>query len=79
VHPAPSPVAAPPAPPAKAAVVPVDLERKLAAEVPGLSPEQLQAVVRVVSREIIEQVAWEVVPDLAETIIREQIQALLKE
>ncbi|MBN1772378.1 MAG: response regulator [Deltaproteobacteria bacterium] len=74
-----APAAAPAAPPPKAAVVPVDLEQKLAAEVPGLSSEQLQAVLRVVSREIIEQVAWEVVPDLAETIIREQIQALLKE
>ena len=38
-----------------------------------------QAVVRLVSREVIEQVAWEVVPDLAEAIIREQLQALLKE
>jgi len=56
-----------------------DLAHKLAAEVPGLTPEQLQAVVKLVSREIVEQVAWEVVPDLAEAIIREQIQALLKE
>jgi CheY-like chemotaxis protein len=67
------------APPAAAAVVPLELAQKLATEVPGLTPEQLQAILRVVSREIIEQVAWEVVPDLAETIIREQIEALLKE
>jgi hypothetical protein len=28
------------------------------------------------SREVIERVVWEVVPDLAETVIREEIQRL---
>ncbi|MBI5500044.1 MAG: response regulator [Deltaproteobacteria bacterium] len=55
------------------------VEQKVAAEVPGLTSEQMAAVVKLISREVIEQVAWEVVPDLAEAIIREQIQALLKE
>jgi CheY-like chemotaxis protein len=31
------------------------------------------------AREIVERIAWEVVPELAETIIREEIQRLLKE
>jgi CheY-like chemotaxis protein len=86
--------AAPPAPPARPAASATALqefaqaaapaaakavEHKIAAEIPGLTPEQMQAVVRLVSREVIEQIAWEVVPDLAEAIIREQLQALLKE
>ncbi len=41
----------------------------------GLSEDQLQGVLRL-SREVIEQVVWEVVPDLAETIIREEIKRL---
>ena len=47
-------------------------------EAKGVAPEQAAALAKV-TREVIEQVAWEVVPDLAETIIREQIAALVKE
>jgi hypothetical protein len=36
------------------------------------------AVLSAEARRIIEQIAWEVVPELAETIIREEIQRLLK-
>ncbi|MBI5488523.1 MAG: response regulator [Deltaproteobacteria bacterium] len=82
-RPAPAPVASPmPLREFAQAVSPAAakaVEQKVAAEVPGLTPEQMQAVVKLISREVIEQVAWEVVPDLAETIIREQLQALLKE
>jgi cell pole-organizing protein PopZ len=31
------------------------------------------------SREVLERVVWEVVPTLAETLIREEIQRLVKE
>jgi hypothetical protein len=31
------------------------------------------------SREVIERIVWEVVPELAETIIREQLDRLVKE
>ena len=41
----------------------------------GLSSEQVTGVLSL-SREVIEQVVWEVVPDLAETIIREEIRRL---
>jgi hypothetical protein len=41
----------------------------------GLSSEQLDAVLAL-SREIVEQVVWEVVPTLAETMIKEEIQRL---
>jgi CheY-like chemotaxis protein len=44
----------------------------------GLKPEQIEAVLAL-SREVIEQVVWEVVPDLAETIIREEIKRLTSE
>ncbi|MBM4360158.1 MAG: response regulator [Deltaproteobacteria bacterium] len=43
----------------------------------GLSAEQVQAVVAL-SREVIERVAWEVVPTLAETIIREELRRLTR-
>ncbi len=41
-----------------------------------LSEDQLAAVISKVSREIIEKIAWDVVPDLAETIIREEIRKI---
>ena len=41
----------------------------------GLSPNQIDGVLKL-SREVIERVVWEVVPDLAETIIREEIKRL---
>lgn len=41
----------------------------------GLTPEQVQAVLTL-TREVVERVVWEVVPDLAETIIREEIARL---
>jgi CheY-like chemotaxis protein len=42
----------------------------------NLSEEQLATIISTVSREIIEKIAWEVVPDLAETIIREEIRKI---
>ena len=50
-----------------------DLSAKLAHL--GLSREQLEAVLAL-SREVIEQVVWEVVPELAETLIKEEIRRL---
>lgn len=41
----------------------------------GLTPHQADAVLAL-SREVIERVVWEVVPDLAETIIREELKRL---
>jgi CheY-like chemotaxis protein len=44
----------------------------------GLTKEQLEGVL-LLSREVIEQVVWEVVPDLAEQLIREEIKRLTAE
>jgi hypothetical protein len=41
----------------------------------GLDKAQVEGVLAL-SRDVIEQVVWEVVPDLAETIIREEIRRL---
>jgi hypothetical protein len=41
----------------------------------GLSREQLEGVLAL-SREVIEQVVWEVVPELAEQLIKEEIKRL---
>jgi CheY-like chemotaxis protein len=41
----------------------------------GLSPDQVSAVLAL-SREVIERVVWEVVPELAETLIKEEIRRL---
>lgn len=55
------------------AVASSDLEHKLNGL--GLTAEQVAAVLSL-SREVVERVVWEVVPDLAETIIKEEIRRL---
>lgn len=44
----------------------------------GLTPQQADAVMAL-SREVVERVVWEVVPDLAEAIIREELKRLVSE
>jgi hypothetical protein len=44
----------------------------------GLTPQQADAVLAL-SREVIERVVWEVVPQLAETLIKEEIARLMKD
>jgi len=41
-----------------------------------LSEEQLASIVARISRDIIEKIAWEVIPDLAETLIRDEIRKI---
>jgi hypothetical protein len=63
--------AAPVTPPA----LPADFAGKLGGL--GLSAAQVEAVLSL-SREVVEQVVWEVVPTLAETIIKEELKRLLQ-
>jgi CheY-like chemotaxis protein len=70
---APSPVA--PVMPRPAAAMPADFAGKLGGL--GLSSAQVEAVLSL-SREVVEQVVWEVVPTLAETIIKEELRRLLQ-
>jgi hypothetical protein len=44
----------------------------------GLSPAQVEAVLAL-SREVVERVVWEVVPQLAETMIKEEIARLTRD
>ena len=44
----------------------------------GLTKDQIAGVLAL-SREVVEQVVWEVVPQLAETIIKEEIKRLTSE
>jgi len=67
---APIPLEAPVTPAAPVAISPA------AQGEPALSEEQLASIVAKISREIIEKIAWEVVPDLAETLIRDEIRKL---
>ncbi len=78
--PAPAPAAARPAAaaaagPAIAAAVNGQIQQRLGDM--NLSPQQVDAIAAL-SREIVERVVWEVVPVLAETIIREEIARLTK-
>lgn len=41
----------------------------------GLTPDQIDGVLKL-SAEVVERVVWEVVPDLAETLIREELERL---
>lgn len=43
---------------------------------PSLNEDQIAALVSRISRDLIEKIAWEVVPDLAERIIREEIRKI---
>jgi hypothetical protein len=44
----------------------------------GLTPAQAEAVMAL-SKEVVERVVWEVVPQLAEILIKEEIARLTKE
>lgn len=77
--PAPTPAAAPAASPALASVgaqASAELAGKLGQL--GLTREQVEGVLAL-SREVIEQVVWEVVPELAEQLIKEEIKRLTAE
>lgn len=71
--PVPAPVVAPAAVVAPAVKLPADLEAKVSAL--GLTPAQVEAV-SALTREVVERVVWEVVPQLAETMIREELRRL---
>jgi hypothetical protein len=72
------PLRAVPSPTAKTplSVVPSAPARRAAAD--G-GEAQLREALSKASREVIERIAWEVVPELAETIIREELDRLMKE
>ena len=42
----------------------------------NLTEEQLKAAITAASKEVIERIIWEVVPDLAEALIREAIRKI---
>ena len=65
-----------PAPVAAAVTNGADFAQKLGSL--GLTQQQVEGVLSL-SREVLERVVWEVVPTLAETLIREEIQRLVKE
>lgn len=74
--PAPAPAAAPAAAAAAATAGNGEFAERLAGL--GLSKEQVDGVLSL-SREVVEQIVWEVVPTLAETIIKEEIRRLTAE
>jgi hypothetical protein len=75
-----APVAPPVAPPVVAPpVVPaaeIPAAPAAAVAVPEMSEEQLRAAILGASRDVIERIVWEVVPDLAEVMIREAIEKI---
>ncbi len=91
--PAPAPVAAPRAPAPAAAPAPAPAPAAVASAAAasagngqladklaglGLTPDQVNGVLAI-SREVIEQVVWEVVPVIAETMIQEEIARLTRD
>jgi CheY-like chemotaxis protein len=58
------------------ASVPDACEANAQAGAPGLSEADLIAALSKISREVIERIVWEVVPDLAEVLIKEEIRKL---
>ncbi len=55
---------------------PVAVTPSVSVSAGAVSEEQLAAIISKISRDIIEKVVWEVVPDLAETLIKEEIRKL---
>lgn len=47
--------------------------------IPQLNDKQLEAIIRAQSKEVIEKVVWQVVPEIATQIIERELQKLLKE
>ena len=84
---APAPAAPAPAAPAPAAPAPAAASSSVAGKVNGqlsgklgelgLTPQQVEGVLAL-SREVVERVVWEVVPELAEALIKEEIARLMK-
>ena len=69
----PAPAAAPTVAAAAARAMPADLSSKL--DGLGLTSDQVAGVLQL-TRDVVERVVWEVVPDLAETLIKEEIRRL---
>lgn len=82
-HAAPPPPPEPPAPPSPPAALVSEAADSAASHVLGkaaglgLTADQAAAITKL-TREVVERVVWEVVPDLAETIIREEIRRLTR-
>lgn len=79
--PADEPVFAPeeecvPAPESFAAAAALAVEPAQGSATVTLSEEQLASVVAKISKEVIERIAWEVVPDLAEALIKDEIRKI---
>jgi CheY-like chemotaxis protein len=73
-HLAPGPAPLPPATRAtQPAVDPAEIERIVAARMEAVVRQVLEPVVRELARTMIETVSWEVIPDLAEAMIRAEI------
>ncbi len=80
VHAAPAPVAHAPAAAGHAGAAVAAANGQLAGKLSGLGLSQAQVEgVLALSRELVEQVVWEVVPTLAETLIKEEIARLTRE
>lgn len=77
---APQPSPAAPAAPPVAAAVAAQIDGSMAAKLSdlGLSKDQVDAVLAL-SHDVVERVVWEVVPVLAETLIKEEIKRLMAE
>ena len=65
-------------PPAASVAGPMPAEMSGKLRELGLTPTQVDAVLAL-SREVVERVVWEVVPVLAETLIKEEIARLTRE
>lgn len=76
IEPAPAPKPVSPAMPVAGNGAHAEFAQKLGGL--GLTPAQIEGVLSL-SREVVEKVVWEVVPTLAETLIKEEIQRLTRE
>lgn len=61
-------------------VAKTDSQESIKAQIPvDLSPGMIEKIIREQAREVIESICWKVIPDIAERVVREEIQKILRD
>jgi len=78
--PPPAPVATPaaPQPPAAAAIDHAEIQRLVAERLDAAVRQALEPLVAGIARPLLEEIAWQVVPELAEAMIRAEIERIAR-
>lgn len=68
-----------PPPPPRSSISPADETVAAHPMIPNLDFERAEQIIRQQAREVLENIAWKILPDIAERVVREELQKLLKD